>query len=157
MNARILAELDVALTDAEADATALTPALIAQARAEAGGSRAVAASDWLAQQLCWSSARLVAALAHRLSLPWFDLAAMAALQPAFDRLSYAEASARGCVALLDAAADELVLLHANPFDDDLQAWCDERLGLACTRALASADDIAAYLARHEDSILSLIH
>ena len=44
---------------------------------------------------------------------------------------------------------------SDPFDDDLQAWCNERLGQVEHWRLAQAADIAAYLARHEDSIRAI--
>ena len=46
---------------------------------------------------------------------------VSALTPAFDLIDYADAVQRGCLAFREDS--EVSLLLADPFDDDLQAWC----------------------------------
>jgi len=82
------------------------------------------------------------------------MSALDALAPAFDLLSFADAAARGCITLRDGAAGWLVVV-SDPFDDALQAWCNEHLGLVPQWRLAQAADIAAYLLRHEESMRAI--
>jgi general secretion pathway protein E len=72
----------------------------------------------------------------------------------FTLLPYAEAAQRGCVALRDAAG-RLTLLFADPFDAELAAWADARFAESCDWRLAHLGDLAAFLARHEDSLSAL--
>jgi len=127
----------------------LTPAVVRAARQRALAlQRSVPAI--LEEELGLGGDELLAALGRALQLPVLDNHALAALEPAFDLLPFADATRRGCLVARDGAATVLVL--ADPFDDALQAWCGELLSMDHEQRLASADDIAAVLARHEESM-----
>jgi general secretion pathway protein E len=75
--------------------------------------------------------------------------------PAFDRISYSEALQHDCVALRESnshGAGHLLLVYADIYNLDLPAWASERLGAPFKTRLAHRSDIAAYLARQEDSM-----
>ncbi len=153
MNARLDTGIDELALATEAALARLTPGLIAQARRESARQDRPA-SAWLADHLTLEPELLARALGALLRLPAAGSAELLGLRADFDRLPYGEASARGCLVMTDAEGTPLLVL-SDPFDDDLQAWCDERLGLGLGRVLASADDIAACLARHEESIRAI--
>ncbi|MEN6587977.1 MAG: GspE/PulE family protein [Sulfuricella sp.] len=73
------------------------------------------------------------------------------LAPAFDVLPFAEAVERECIAL---RRDDgrLILVMSDPFDIGLQAWAEQRIGEPFDWGLAHRADLAAYLARQEDSL-----
>jgi len=137
---------------AAAAAQRLTPAVVRQAREQARtGQHGVMQA--LHELIDLPPDLLLEATGCAMQLPVLDLAAMNELSPAFDLLPFALALRRGCLALRRGRDPMLVL--ADPFDHDLLAGCAEQLGTAHELALASADDIAAYLARHEDSLRAI--
>jgi general secretion pathway protein E len=131
---------------------ALTPALLGAVRATSQQGQA-SAMTLLEQHTGASAELLLSVLGEVMGLRVLDLRAMNAARPAFDLIAYNEAAARGCIALRD--GERLLALVSDPFDEGLQAWCDERLGLDHEPGLALAADIEAYLARHEDSIRAI--
>ena len=74
--------------------------------------------------------------------------------PAFDTISFTEAARRECLLLRDAGG-KLMVVVADPFDGDLQEWAEERLGVSLQCFLAHRSDVAAYLARHEESLRAM--
>ena len=66
-------------------------------------------------------------------------------------LPFAEALERECLALHD-ENDALVLVTGDPFDTDLQAWAEQRVAASFRWCLAHRADVAAYLARHEETL-----
>ncbi len=96
-------------------------------------------------------AELVAGLARLYAYVPMDLDGMLACTPAFDRVSYSEALQRECVALR-AEGGRMLLAFADVFDDGLAAWAAERMGGAFAMRLAHRADVAAYLARQEESL-----
>lgn len=73
------------------------------------------------------------------------------LDSAFDVLPYAEAVERECIALRD---DEgrLIFVMSDPFDVSLQGWAEQRIASDFDWGLAHRADVAAYLARHEETL-----
>jgi len=127
----------------------LTPKVVRAARERARQeARSVAAV--LEDELSLDTEQVVSALARAFHLRWLDSHALATLEPAFDLISYAESARRGCLAARDRSA--LLVVVADPFDDALQAWCVETLALEHELVLAQPGDIAALLARHEESM-----
>ena len=120
-----------------------------------------------------SGARLIEALEEECGLPPADFtaalawtfhvnaAAMADLHqmsPAFDLLPYAEVVQRECVLLrgdADAQTAELIMAFADPFNEALRPWAEERVDRPMRWLLAHRADIAAYLARHEDTMRAM--
>ena len=78
------------------------------------------------------------------------LGEMLALRPAFERLSFSESLQHECVLLND--EDNLILVFADVYADDLHAWASERIAASFVAKLAHHADIAAYLSQHEDSM-----
>jgi general secretion pathway protein E len=97
----------------------------------------------------------VAALARTLRYRTLTMREMQACTPAFDVIPYAECVERACVALR--GADELLLAIADPFADDLLAWGGERVAGRFAWVLVYREDLSAYLAGTESSVLALDH
>ena len=93
----------------------------------------------------------VASLADALQLTALPMARLHALAPAFDVLPYTEALQHECVAFRD-EMDKLLVAIADPFNADLRAWTEARIGHVFTWALAHAADLAAFLSQHEETL-----
>jgi general secretion pathway protein E len=85
-----------------------------------------------------------------LGYPVLRMDALRALEPAFDLLPLAEALEHGCVLLRGPRG--LVLAFADPHDARWAAWADERVREPAAWHLAERADIAAVLARHEETM-----
>ncbi|MEO8417880.1 MAG: GspE/PulE family protein [Methylophilaceae bacterium] len=124
----------------------------ARLAAQAQGRRAI---ELLEESAGLAPQALTAALAEVLACEMIALDAMLACAPAFDRLSYSEALQHDCVALREKNGlgdDHLLLVYADIYNLNLPAWASERLGAPFKMRLAHQSDIAAYLARQEDSM-----
>jgi general secretion pathway protein E len=107
------------------------------------------------QELTASSARtFLDRLGATVQLQPVGLSDMDAMKPAFDLLPYAEALRRQCV-LFHGDAGPLLLVVANPFDLDLRNWVGEMVRGRIDICLAQGDDIAAYLARYEETLRAM--
>ena len=130
----------------------LTPALVRTARARSRlEQRSMAAV--LQDELTLSAESLAELLGRLLDCRVLGSREVSTLTPAFDLIDYADAVQRGCLAFREDS--EVSLLLADPFDDDLQAWCVERLAVPHALCLAAAADITAFLTRHEDSMRAI--
>ncbi len=138
--------------EAELTALALTPAVVRAARLKAAREQC-SVCDVLVDELALAPEALLRALGHALQHTVVDSLALSTLSPAFDRIGYADAVKQGCLAFRDDGG--LIVVLADPFDDGLQAWCAERIAGPYALRLALADDIAAFLARHEDSMRAI--
>jgi general secretion pathway protein E len=101
-----------------------------------------------------SPAVFVTALGQALHYPVLAMDALYRLTPDFDAIPFAEASQRECVAFLDEHGNR-VMVFADAFSDSLPAWAQGRLDGEARWCLAHSADIAAYLARHEESMRAL--
>jgi general secretion pathway protein E len=127
--------------------------LIERARREAAASgRRVVES--LEEASALAPEDFVQALGAHLRYDVLSMRELDAYAADFTLLPYAEAAQRGCVALRDAAG-RLTLLFADPFDAELAAWADARFAESFDWRLAHHGDLAAFLARHEDSLSAL--
>ncbi|MDA8109284.1 MAG: GspE/PulE family protein [Betaproteobacteria bacterium] len=79
--------------------------------------------------------------------------ALRAAVPAFDLLPFAECAQRSCVLLRDAGG--LALVTDDPFSADLRDWAEERIEGSFSWRLAHRGDLAAFLARHEQTLHAL--
>jgi general secretion pathway protein E len=129
--------------------TEFSPAQLGVARARAA-QLGCAAADLLEQESMLDPASFVACLARTLHYPVLVMEQFDRLEPAFDLLPFAEASAHQCVAVRDRAG-RIIVAMADPLDASLPGWAAERIGCAFSWALAHRSDLAAWLARHEDS------
>ncbi len=73
------------------------------------------------------------------------------LTPAFDVLPFADALERECIALREDDG-HLILVMSDPFDITLQGWAEQRIASAFGWGLAHRTDVAAYLARYEETL-----
>ena len=97
------------------------------------------------------SAELVSELAEFFSYEELHFEQMLDYATAFDLISYSDSIQRDCI-LLRSNSDELLFVFADVFNDNLQAWAVEKVSLPFTSILATQADIAAYLAKQEDSL-----
>lgn len=126
----------------------LDPALLQQLRASGGAAVRTLAAAWQLPER-EAAARLALAFA----MPCFDSAELQRRPPAFDRLPLARAQQRRAVLLHALPAEDegarYVAVLPDPFDRELQlqleTWADAPLRLA----LATPDDIHAYLNQQE--------
>jgi general secretion pathway protein E len=131
-------------------AQAFSPLQIAAARAEAthNGRRLV---EVLEKQSGLASSEYIERLATTFHYEALTLDRLNALDPAFDVLSYPEAVTRECVAFRT-GVDALLWVFADPFDADRRAWIEERTRGQIAWALTHRSDLAAFLARYEESV-----
>lgn len=94
---------------------------------------------------------LTQALAQTYSYQRINLAQMQEYNAAFDRMSFSEALQRDCVVLRN-NDDSLLLVFADVFDENLPAWAAERIAQPFKMRLSHRADIAAYLAKQEESM-----
>ena len=145
----LLGEKDV---QAELEAQMLTPSVVRSACGRAAAERR-AVPAVLEDELGLPAERLMRALGRAMHHPVWDSAALTSFTPAFDLIGYADAARRGCLSMRD--GERRLVVIADPFDDALQAWCSERVAGPHELGLASAADITAFLARHEDSMRAI--
>lgn len=93
-------------------------------------------------------------LAAVLGLPVLTLAELEALEPAYERLPFAEAAQRGCLLLRTGAGLYRAVL-CDPLAAGLRDMLEERAAGPLEVCLASSGDIAAYLARREETLRAL--
>jgi general secretion pathway protein E len=135
-----------------------SPAVLAQARANAQGSRHPVVEE-LAALLSCDAREALHALAQLFGHRIVEVADMLGMAPAFEALPLAQAQQMNAVLLRDAgggpapAAWWLVL--ADPFDGDLQAFVDHRVRAPVRRALALPSDIHAFLLKMEEGLQAM--
>ncbi|MDO9196997.1 GspE/PulE family protein [Rhodoferax sp.] len=130
-----------------------SPAEIAAARAlaKARGCRLIEALD---EADGVPASTLTARLAATVCLRFVGMSEMHAMAPAFDLLPYGEALPRECL-LFRGGDGGLVLVIADPFNLGLRDWAAERLHARLDIRLAYRGDIAAYFARHEETLRAM--
>jgi general secretion pathway protein E len=127
----------------------------ARAAVSASGARLIEA---LEEQCGLPAADFTAALAWTFHVDAALMADLHRMTPAFDLLPYAEVAQRECVLLrADANAPDaqLVMAYADPFNEALRPWAEERVGKPLRWLLAHRADIVAYLARHEETMRAM--
>jgi len=127
--------------------------------AELDAARAVAAArggrliEALEEGCGVSAEAFMARLAATVRQTVVGLGELHALAPAFDLLPYGEALQREC--LLFREGEALALVIADPFKPALRDWAEERVRQPLEIRLAHRGDIAAYLARHEETLRAM--
>lgn len=124
---------------------------LVRARREAGGRRYLEA---LEEGSGLSAEAFTVCLAATFDLPVCDMAELAALQPRLDRLSFAQALQRECLPAQDADG-RLLLVIADPLDDDLRDRIELLYGGLPPLRLAHRLDIAARLHQYEEGTRAL--
>lgn len=116
------------------------------------------------EETCGVSAEVFTArLAATVHLNATRLGEMHALRPAFNLLSYGEAMQRECLlfhgvpqeAAMGEGSGGLIMVIADPFNQALRDWAEEHVGARLEIRLAHRGDIAAYLARHEETLRAM--
>jgi general secretion pathway protein E len=118
----------------------------------AGGNRRMV--ELLEERLGCDREEFVGRLAATLRLPAVSLEAIREEQPAFEVISYSEASRRLCVALRSADG-ELSVALGDPYDLDTQDWVEERINEPFRFRIAHREDVATYLAQQEAHLRAL--
>jgi general secretion pathway protein E len=108
----------------------------------------------LEEQYGLSAADSLARLAELYGYPVLSMEQMLRLDPAFDVIPFAEAAKRQCIAFRDPQAG-LVGVLADPTAVEVQEWAETRARRALTWHLAHHAEVAAFLARTEDSMQAL--
>ncbi len=127
-----------------------TPAQVYAARGAARQAQRTTV-DVLEEQSGLDPQHFLQMLATTLHYPVATMADLHRMAAAFDVLPFAEALEHECLALRD-EDDVLVLVMGDPFNTDLQAWAEERVIAGFSWRLAHRADVAAYLARHEETL-----
>ncbi len=104
-----------------------------------------------------------ALLARQFEMPWLDSHDLARCAPRFDRLALPQAQQRHAVILQiepgvpapPGLRPGLVGAISNPFDADLITQLEHLAGAPLTIALATEDDLHAYLVQHEGGLRAL--
>ncbi|MEO8306494.1 MAG: GspE/PulE family protein [Pseudomonadota bacterium] len=109
--------------------------------------------DVLEQRSGLGPTELAAELGRAMDYRVLAHADLSRLEPAFDLLSPSEASRRRCV--LARSGQKVLAIIADPFDGDLRSWLEVRVADALEWVLAPRAEIAAYIARHEQSLRAL--
>ncbi len=123
----------------------------ARALAKARGGRLIEALD---EANGASAEAFTARLGVTAHLIVVDMSQMHALKPAFDLLPYSDALQRECL-LFRGESETLLMVVADPFNMGLRDWAQERVRAQLEIRLADRGDIAAYLARHEDTLRAM--
>ncbi len=128
--------------------TTLDAALLERLRAGRGS-----AIRTLAQARGVSEREAATLLAQAFAMPCFETTQLQARSPAFTRLPLARAQQRRAVLLHALAGEdegaEYVIVLPDPFDRDLQVQLEEAAGAPVRLALATPEDIHAYLNQQE--------
>jgi general secretion pathway protein E len=114
--------------------------------------------DALARQLGVSPQQAMQLLARQFAMPCMDTAQMLALRADLKSLPLVRAQQRGCALLQELPKEQstgpsslAVGVVADPLDVDLMTWIEAQVATPVEFRLASSADIAAYLARLEES------
>jgi general secretion pathway protein E len=127
-----------------------SPEQVREARAAAGLSRRPVLAV-LEERSGLDPGGFVQVLAATFRYPAVAMADLHRMTPAFDVLPFAEALERECLALRDEDG-ALTLIMGDPFDVALQSWAEQRIPARFAWRLAHPADVAAYLARHEETM-----
>ncbi|MEG2391022.1 MAG: GspE/PulE family protein, partial [Pseudomonas sp.] len=132
---------------AQSVASSFSSEQLSQARARAAGSgeRVLDALGVLCEL---APMPFIACLGATLHYPVLDTDSLFAATPVFDRVTLAQCLKREFILLRH--NDEVIGVFADPFDPARLAWIDDCLHGA-PLYLVHADDLKAYLARHEES------
>ncbi len=93
-------------------------------------------------------------LSQTFRIPGIELEAMRLASPAFERVPYADALRRNCVALRSAQGELLAVL-GDPRDMATQDWLEDRLREPFSYRVARSDEIAVYLAQQEEGLRTM--
>jgi len=131
----------------------LAPERVARARA-AAAERQAGVAQCLEEESGLAPDEFTRALGEALGYPVARMDDLHAWRPAFDLLPFAEALKAQCVLFHDAQG-ELRLVFGDPFATERFAWGEERIAAPFIWQFAHHADIAAYLARYEETAFAM--
>jgi general secretion pathway protein E len=114
--------------------------------------------DVLEELTGYSQEMFLEALSNSLHFLSVSMKSLHALPVAFDVLSFQNAQKRECLAFYanaDSATEDLMIVFADPFNEGLQEWVIENIKQPYTLHLAHRKDIAAFLAKHEETMRAM--
>jgi general secretion pathway protein E len=97
-------------------------------------------------------------LSQSLHFPAISMKQLHALTVAFDVLPFQHAQQKECLAFYaneNVVTQDLILVFADPFNESLQEWVVENIRQPFTWSLAHRHDIAAFLAKHEETMRAM--
>ena len=94
------------------------------------------------------------AISQSLHFPAINMKELNQLEVDFDVIAFSTALQKECLAFIDDVSENrsLILVFADPFNETLQEWAIENIRRPMIWCLAHRKDIAAYLARHEETM-----
>jgi general secretion pathway protein E len=93
-------------------------------------------------------------LSRTFRIPCIELADMRLAAPAFERVPYADALRRNCIALR-LPDGELLAVIGDPRDMVTQDWLEDRIREPFTYRVAQSEEIVAYLAQQEEDLRAM--
>ncbi|TCV89638.1 GspE/PulE family protein [Sulfurirhabdus autotrophica] len=137
----------------EAHASEIPASVMREARAEsARNNRRII--DILEERLGFPAQDFVASLGLTLLYPVASMGELHQWSIAFDVLPFAQSLQKECIAFRN-SEEQLLLVFADPFAQDIQSWAEEIITQPFRWYLAQRADITAYLARHEESMRAM--
>ena len=128
----------------------IPPDVISQARSEARQARRPVV-EVLDEKLGLPPQIFNDALADLFHYRTIAMGELRGAEPDFDVLPFTEALERRCIPVRDGQG-RLLLVFGDPFDGALQAWADAAMPEAFEWRLAHHRDVAAFLARQEETL-----
>jgi general secretion pathway protein E len=98
------------------------------------------------------------ALSQTLHFDAISMKELHSLTAAFEIIPFSKAQQKECLAFIsneNTPNHGLILVFADPFNESLQEWALENIKQAFTWRLAHRNDIAAFLARHEETMRAM--
>jgi general secretion pathway protein E len=97
------------------------------------------------------------AICQSLQYPAINMKELNQLEVDFDVIAFSNALQKECLAFIDDVSENrsLILVFADPFNETLQEWAIENIRRPMIWCLAHRKDIAAYLARHEETMRAM--
>ena len=94
------------------------------------------------------------ALSRALHFSAIEMKELNSLSPAFELVSFSTAQQKECLAF-NTEENKVLLVFADLFNEGLQDWATEHVKQPFTWRLAHRSDIAAFLARHEETMRAM--
>ncbi len=132
---------------------AIDHALVQSARAQAA-SQQRSMIEVLEELYGESPKFFISALGEAFQFKTISMRAMHKLTPAFDEVPFSKMQQKQCLAFIG-EGDALILVMADPFNAQLQEWAVEYIKQDFEWRLTHSTDVAAYLAKHEESLSAM--
>ncbi len=98
------------------------------------------------------------ALSQTLRFDAISMKELHSLTAAFETIPFSKAQQKECLAFISNESEpnsDLILVFADPFNDSLHEWALENIKQTFVWRLAHRNDIAAFLARHEETMRAM--